>query len=353
MYVAEISPTKFRGRIGSAVQISLSLGVVVIYALSSIEGFLYYDQSLVLIGLLALFTLLMPFFHETPRWLLAHGLKKEAISALKFLRGPSFDINAELDLIKVSIKSNSKLSSKVILREFSKGNVFVPVLLAVLSTVFLQCGGLNSIIAFSASILQSAEVPAFRQIALYGTGMTRLVTNILVVFFIDLFGRKVLLIGSSIGTFLGTTMLGVHFYVTNPSYCSQFNSTEVVLTEPCNPQLAPLAITAIVVYNIGFSLGWGPVIWLLLGELLPLQVRGVGNGIAVFVMWGLTSLVVGTYLSYSEAVQPWFVWWTYSFVNFVSLFFVVFCLMETKGKSLEEIQRKFQSKYGRFNLCCK
>lgn len=335
--------------------ISLGLGIVVIYGLSSIDNFLYYDQSLMLLGILALFVLIMPFLYESPRWLVANGFKEEATAALLFLRGPHFDSAAELNMIFESIKNTPKLTTRLMVKEFSKGNVFVPVLLAVVLAMFVQCGGLNSVIAFSASILQSAEVPAFRQVALYGTGLTRLVVNIFILFFIDLFGRKVLLIVSSIGTFLGTTLLGVHFYVTSPSYCSAVNATNtsLILTEPCNPHLAPLAITGIVVYNVGFSIGWGPAIWLLLGELLPLRIRGVGNGMAMFVMWSSASVVVGTYLSYSDAVQPWFVWWTYSIVNLASLFFVVFCLFESKGKSLEEIQRIFHTKYGNFRLGCK
>lgn len=354
MYVAEISPAKFRGRIGSVLQIFLGFGVVLIYALSSIDDFRYFDQSLILVGFVALFTILMPFFCETPRWLLAHGQKDRAIAALKFLRGPKFDSSSELNMIKVNIASTPKLKTKQTLKEFTKGNVMVPMGLAILLAVFLQAGGLNAIVAFSALILQAAGVPSFRQIALYGTGCTRLILNIIAVFLVDLVGRKFLLFISSIGTFLGTTMLGVHFYATDPSFCSSMNltnSSQSEAMEVCNSHLAPLAITAIVVYNIGFSIGWGPVIWLLLGELLPLQVRGIGNGIAVFVMWGVAAIVVGTYASYAEAVQPWFVWWTYSVVNFVSLLFVVLCLFETKGKSLEDIQTRFDKKYGQFKLC--
>lgn len=336
-------------------QLFLSLGVVVIYALSSINDFRYFDQSLILVGFVTIFTILMPFFCETPRWLLAHGRKDEAIAVLKFLRGPKFDSSTELKMIQVNIASTPKLKTKQTLKEFTKGNVIVPMVLAILSAVFLQSGGLNAIVAFSALILQSAGVPSFRQIALYGTGCTRLILNMIIVFLADIIGRKVLLFISSIGTFLGTTMLGVHFYITDPSFCSSTrkltNSSQSEVMGACNSHLAPLAIAAIVVYNIGFSIGWGPVIWLLLGELLPLQIRGIGNGIAVFVMWIMASILIGSYESYAEAVQPWFVWWTYSVVNFVSLLFVVFCLFETKGKSLEDIQRRFDKKYGQFRLC--
>ena len=362
--MAEISPAKLRGRIGALLQVFLSLGVVVVYSLSSIEGFRYYDSSLVLVGIVALFTTSMPFFCETPRWLLAHKQKKRTIAVLKFLRGPKYDIRNELNTIQTNIDSTPHLKTRQVLIEFTKGNVIVPVILALVLAAFLQGGGLNAIIAYSSLVFKNAGVSSFRQLSLFGTGFTRLVVNVIAVFFADLFGRKVLLSISSIGTFLGTLMLGVHFYVTNPSFCSvASNSSNASLVDTlpvstdeafCNPQFAPLAITAVVVYNVGFSIGWGPVIWLLLGELLPLQVRGIGTGMATFTMWGLAGVVAGTYLSFSEALQPFVVWWTYTVVNFLSLLFVVFCLFETKGKSLEDIQNRFERKYGRFKLkhCC-
>ncbi len=229
-------------------------------------------------------------------------------------------------------------------------------ILVLFLVVFFQCGGLNSITTYSALIFKNAGVPFFRQIALYGTGCTRILMNFIALFLTDLFGRKILLMVSSVGAMLGTTMLGVHFYITDPSFC--LNTSSVIdpvsmamgQDEVCNPQYAPLAITAIVIFNIGFSIGWGPVIWLLLGELLPLQIRGIGSGIASLLMWGLASAVIGSYLSFAGAVKPWFVWWTYSAISLVSFLFVAFFIFETKGKSLEEIQKRFEEKYGRFKL---
>ena len=300
----------------------------------------------------------MPFFCETPRWLLAHKQKKRAIAALKFLRGPKYDIRNELSTIQTNIDSTPHLKARQVLIEFTKGNVIVPVILALVLVVFQVCGGLDSIVAYSSLILKNAGVSSFRLFSLYGTGFTRLAVNVVVMFIADLFGRKVLLFIGSIGTFLGTLMLGVHFYITSPLYCPVvINTTNASHILPineeeifCNLQYAPLAFTSIVVYNVGYSIGFGPLTWLLLGELLPLQIRGIGTGIATFVMWGLAAAVAGTYLDFAEKTQPFVVWWSYSVINFTSLFFITFCLFETKGKSLEDIQKRFERKYGRFKL---
>ena len=365
VYVAEISPAKHRGKIASFLEMFLSIGVLIVYLLSTVENFHYYDSAVVLIGFVALFTFLMLFLYETPSWLLSHNKKESATAALKFLHGPNSDIRNELNEYQSKIGSKPHVKLGQLLCEFTKGNVIVPMILVLFLVMFLQCGGLNSVVSYSALILKNAGVQDFREIAVYGTGCARLVVNFFTIFFTDVLGRKVLLIASGTGTFLGTTLLGVHFYITRPSSClPPMNSTNVSFTVPlltdgseiqsdyivCNAEYAPLAIAAIVIYNVGISLGWGPVVWVLLGELLPIQVRGIGNGIATFLSWGLSALVVGSYLSSTEAIQPWFVWWIYSVVNLSSIFFVAFCIFETKGKTLEDIQRQFETKYGHLTL---
>ena len=366
VYVAEISPAKHRGKIASFLAMFMSTGILVVYLLSTIENFLYYNSAVVLIGFVTLFTFLMLFLYETPPWLLSHHQKESATAALKFLRGPKFDIRKELNEYQSKIGSTPHLKLGQLLREFTKGNVIVPVVLVLFLVFFTHSGGATAVISYSALILKNAGVQDFREIAVYGTGCARIVINFFTIFVIDCLGRKVLLIVSSIGTFLGTTLLGVHFYITRPSSClPPMNSTNVSFTVPlltdgleaqsvdniiCNIEYAPLAIVAIVFYNVGVSLGWGPIIWVLLGELLPIQVRGIGTGIATFLSWGLAALVVGSYLSSTEALQPWFVWWAYSVVNLTSIFFVGFCIFETKGKTLKDIQHRFETKYGHITV---
>lgn len=359
----EIAPSKQRGMIGSIIQLFLVLGILTVYTLSSFDNIRYYDTSLILVAFILLFTVSMVFFCETPRWLFAHGLKKRGIAVIKFLRGPKYDFKEELEMIQVSIKHKKKLVGvKQLLKEFSKWDILIPQGLVLLLVFFRVCSGLESINAFSATILREAGVQQFREVSVYGTACARLVTNFTVVFIADLLGRKVLLVASGVGMFIGTTMLGVHFYITGPSFCvldtannmTSLNQTMMTFQEGsfCNPHFAPLAIVSLVVYNVGFSLGWGPILWVLIGELLPLSVRGIGTGIATFVTWGLAAIVVGSYLSYSAAVQPWFVWWTYSIINFVSILFVIFCIFETKGKSLEDIQHRYEQKFGGRKMLC-
>ena len=287
------------------------------------------------------------FICETPRWLLAHGHRKEAISALKCLRGRNFDIGNELATMELDLSRKPHLKMSKVLTHFKKRDVILPLLVVLFIMFFQQIGGLNASTAYSALIFKEAGVTNYRATATYAVGGTGVVFTIVSLFIVDRFGRKRLLIASGIGMLLGTVALGTHFYITRPSLCSSpTNSTlpDLMLSnmdDLCNVKFVPLAIASLILFNAAFSIGWGPVPWVLLGELIPLRVRGVGSGIATLVNWATAAIVTGFYLDYAERVKQWFAWWTFSVLNVVAILFVVIFVFETKGKSLEEIHDRY------------
>ena len=355
VYHGEISSAKLRGIFGSFAQLSLSLGVVLVYGIGSIESFQYYYVALIAAGVTAVFELMMVWFKETPRWLLSNGCGDETIAVLRFLRGPEISFEKELNDMKGNLSGNTNLSWLQVLKEFKRRSVLIPFLIMAVIMFFQQVGGLNVISTYIEIIFKDANVPHPELAPIYAVGVAGLVTAFVATIVMDIFGRKFLLIVSGIGTLLGTTLLGTHFFITRPSLCQ--NSTNLTATllqnspslqdstdVSCNPQYAPLAIVGIIVYTVLFTIGWGPVPWVLLGELLPLQVRGVASGIVTFINWGTAAMVTGFYPHYAKSVQLWFAWWSFSVLNLASVLFVVLFVFETKGKSLEEIQQKFEGK---------
>ena len=343
MYIGEISAAKFRGIFGFFVQLGLATGVLLNYAIGSIPGFPYYNNALVAAGITAGFEVFMVTLYESPRWLVAQGHIEKAYHSLRWLRGPCADIDAELQSSIVP-----QTAARSVMNEFSKRSVVVPVILVVLVMFFKQIGGVNAISSFAVTIFTQAGVNNPRATATYAYGGVTLVTTLAAVFFIDLIGRKILLIISSIGMVAGALLLGVDFYLTRPSLCSS-NSTDSSLflsqssdTAVCNGQYGPLAIASVIIFGASFSIGWGPIPWILVSELTPLHVRGVASGVATFVNWGNAALVVGVYTSYAEAVTVWFAWWTFAFFNTAAVVFTVFFLRETKGNSLEDIENYYQ-----------
>ena len=125
VYIAEISSVKLRGIFGTLTQIMLTSGIVVNYAMGAIDGFPYYYISLVAVGIVALFEVLMIWLPETPRWLLSRGYREDAKKVLLWLRGKKIGIHQERDEMKKAIITTTAKRTKV-RKEFLKRNVFVP-----------------------------------------------------------------------------------------------------------------------------------------------------------------------------------------------------------------------------------
>ena len=329
-------------------QLVLATGIVVAYAVGSIQKLQYYDTALVAVGLVAAFELSAVWLYESPRWLLSNDqTDSRAVAALKWLRGPKVSIDQELKEIKAAV-SEKKPTLLQVLKEFSKRKVFIPFILVLMLLFFQQVGGVNVVAVFAATLFRDGGISHPQQTALYSIGVANLGATLVSVFWVDCVGRKVLLCTSGSGMLIGAIMFGTHFYITRPSLCSNDTVTQALQVSTdlssCNTQYAPLAIVSILLFSFMFGLGWGPGCGVLVPELLPLKVRGVASGIGTVVQWATAALVTGVYLKWSDAVRPWFVWWTFAVLILLGIIFVVVFIPETKGRSLEEIQRKFETK---------
>ena len=342
VYIAEISPVKLRGVFGSLNELMLTLGIIFNYGVGSITDFPYFNVAMVAVGLVALFEVLMIWLPETPRSLLSRGYSKEAERSLRLLRGNEYDIDAEVKEIKESITSSRKKGIAV-WRQFLKKSVSIPVVYVLLVLFFAQGGGISIIASYAATIFSDAGISNPRVTAIYAVGVASLTGNIVSFFTVDLLGRKILLLLSGTGMVIGSVMLGTHFFITRPSLC--LNSTiidtvEMVEETPCNAVYTPLAIVSL---RFSFSVGWGPIPWLLVSELLPLSVRGVASGAATFLTSSTAAVVSGSFLPYSQLVRPWFAVWTFSVINVAATVIVLVFIPETKGKSLEELEKQFHT----------
>lgn len=343
---------------------SVMVGVTLNYALGSIgNNFFYYDIALVAVGIVALFEVLMFWLPDTPRLLLSQGYVKEAEKVLKWLRGPNSDKSAEeFKEIKQRI-IDTKHAKKRMWKSMVKKSTLVP--FSYLLVVFLvkQLCGINAIAAFAGEIFVNAGVSNPRSTAIYAVGVSNVV-GILVSFLTsDRLGRKTLLIVSGILMAIGTTMLGIHFYITRPSLCNEYqsisNNTALASGleylsddgELCNSHFGSLAIVSLIIYNFGFSMGWGPLPWVLVSEFMPLSVRGTAVGVCSVVSYMSSTVVVGFYLEYVNLVSFWLAIWTFSVISLAGSVFVLIFIPETKGKSLEAVERKFDHVTCRSVLC--
>ena len=343
VYITEVSSPRLRGLFGTAHECLVVGGITLNYALGSITGFLYHQIALVAVGIVALFEVLMVWMPETPRSLLSRGYIKEAERALQWLRGPNSPAVAkELTEIKQNIIATRRFSKGKAWRTVFRRSVFVPLIYVIVVFLVKQLCGFNAVVAYIGEIFVDVGVSNPRTTAIYTVGASSLVGILAAFLTVDILGRKTLLTASGLMMMVGSTLLGIQFYITRPSLCGLSSESQSNGYTSCNAQFAPISIVSLIVYTFGFSVGFGPLSWVLVSELLPLSIRGKATGLCMMVSFVSSTVVVGTYLQLSQLVNPWFVLWTYAVVCLAGSVFVQIFIPETKGKSLEAVERGFE-----------
>ena len=275
--------------------------------------------------------------YETPRWLFSKDSDYNGIRVLKILRGPKFQITKEIENIKAMLRHT--YSAKEQLLEFKNRAVYHPFTLVIFMMFFQQFSGINAAIFYASQIFLDAGYNHEKAnlVSFGAVGCVQVLATLLSVVLVDYLGRRVLLITSSIGMILSSFLLGIYFFVFD-EVCR--NSLEY---KDCPNNIEYLAIGSIIVYIVSFSLGWGPIPWSSMSELLPNRVRTLGGSIATLANWGFATIIIFAYPVYLDLVSPKFTWWTFSIIMGVSIVFVAVFVPEAKGRSLEEIQQSFES----------
>ena len=324
----------------------------------------YWQIAIIAVGLVALFEVLMLFTYESPRWLLSKHKDRKAIQALAGLRGPNCLISKELEQIKASLQHTYSVLDQ--LMGFGHCSIILPFILVLMLMFFQQFSGINVAIFYASLIFQEAGLSA-RQVDLIvaiAIGVVQVFTTLLSVVLVDCLGRKVLLTLSSIGMALSSLVLGIYFYVYD-NVCEsclvgELDCNVSIINDtihdhfPCNTSnFGYLAVVCIVVFIMGFSLGWGPIPWTSMSELMPNRVRSLAGSIATFVNWTFGTIITFCFKLYSRPpINNDGAWWTFSFIMFLAIAMVILFLPETKGRSLEEIEEHFEEGHI-FAVTCK
>lgn len=295
----------------------------------------YYWLAVIPLGLTTVFTLLASTIVETPRWLMTQGRKTEALNVLKWLRGPNYDVDQELQDIE-SVLMQNNLTFVEALREFKSKSVYYPLILVCAVFFFRQFSGIGAILLYAEEIFKRAHVKSPGVTSSFATGGIQIVSSVIGVFMPDLLGRRKLLITSGIVMCLSMGTMGAYEYLNNKPYCHPPDDTK------CKKHLYPLAIVSIACFVASYSAGISVVSWVLLPEFVPLRVRGIGAGIALFINWGSTIIIAGLFDNYESALKPWGTYWAFSLICLCGAIFSAVFIPETKGRSLEEIEHYFE-----------
>ncbi|KAK2357380.1 sugar transporter ERD6 [Trifolium repens] len=304
IYIAEISPRTMRGSLGSVNQLSVMTGIMLAYLL----GMLFEWRTLALLGILPC-AILIPGLHfipESPRWLAEMGLMERFESSLQSLRGPNVDINIESQEIKGSLASNAQTDA-VHLSDLKRRRYWFPLMVGMGLLVLQQSCGINGVFFYSSKIFSNAGIKSSNA-ATFGLGATMVVITGVATWLVDRSGRRVLLIVSSSMMTISLLLIATAFY-----------------------------LQALV---IGFSLGVGPIPWLIMSEILPPNIKGLAGSAATFLNWFTASVVTLTahfLLSWSNAGT----FTIYAIFSAINVAFIILWVPETKDRTLEEIQASF------------
>jgi len=319
MYIAEIAPAKWRGRLVGFFQFSIVFGILIAYfsnyviGTMSLGGFEWRWKLGISAAPAALFFVLLFFIPRSPRWLVKMGRIDEARQVLNLIGEE--DKEEELRQIVESIDLEHAGEKQHL---FSRKYRF-PVLLAVLVAMFNQLAGINSILYYLNDIFERAgftKVSGDLQAVVIGA--TNLCFTMVAMSVIDKLGRKTMLLIGSVGTCLCLAMVSFLFHT---------GTHERLLIWP------------LIAYIAFFAFSQGAVIWVYISEVFPNAVRAKGQSLGSFTHWLMTAILSWIFplLSAHSASVPFTF---FSIMMAVQFFVVLFVFPETKGITLEDMQKK-------------
>ena len=345
VYVSEIASAKYRGLFGNCNQFFITIGILFSFVLGiEFNGHRvsFYEVALIAAGLITFFEIMMLFTFETPRWLFRKRKDKQGENVLRHLRGPNADTKLEISDIKGSLKKSYTVLEQ--LKEFRSRSVYQPFLLSLGLMFFQQFGGIIAATYYSSSIFKDAGFEGNRAevVATLANGVPTVIVTFLSVLLVDRLGRRVLLLTSSLGMMLSSVVMAVYFALYQDIHHCDSKSDLRQSSDSFCDRIVYMAIGGFVILISSFSIGWGPIPWTVISELMPNKVRALaGSMAAIFSHLGAV-VVTLTFVHYTEAVTPKFTWVTFAVVMLFSIVFVFLFLPETKGRSLEEIQENFE-----------
>ncbi len=331
MYISEIAPQSKRGMLTSLYQLAITLGILIAFLSNAFiqdlsinsafnEGVLnkifVTEQWRGMLGAEMIpafsFLILLLFIPQSPRWLQSKGRIEEAKIIIDKYKIEPTKKNAAVDQ-----KNNYK-------KYFKSKGIRIAIIAGAFLAILTQTSGINAIMYYGNSILQSGGADS--QLAFKGQvliGIINFLFTFIAIFTIDKIGRKKLLYIGVTVLIISLALVGFMFYFNAPM---------------------ELKMLFILTFVAGFAFSYGPVIWVLLSELYPTEIRGRAMSIAVLALW-IANTVVGQLVPWLRSViSESGIFWLFALFCLPTYFIVKKYIPETKGKSLEEIENYWMKK---------
>lgn len=337
MYIGEVAPSNIRGMLVSWNQFAIIFGQLVVYFVNFIilgsHANPVYDAAGAIANMAdaqwtvttgwrymfgsecvpaGLFTVLICFVPETPRYLVMTGRDDRALGILSRINGTQ-----KAREILQDIKDTITVKTE---RLFSYG--FLCIFVGIMLSVFQQAVGINAVLYYAPRIFKDMGMDNEMVFTVF-MGVINILFTLVAVFTVERLGRKPLLICGSVGMALGAFGVAVTFGT---------------------PGLEMVTAASIMVYSASFMFSWGPICWVLIAEIFPNTIRGAAVAVAVAFQWIFNFIVSSSFvpmfnmhLTPGDDFGHWFTYGLYGLVCVLAALFVWRLVPETKGKTLEDM----------------
>lgn len=319
MYISEIAPPYHRGRLTGMFQFNIVLGILIAFVSNSLLGSIGENGWRWMLGVEAfpalIFAALCIGLPESPRWTIVYN--KDRTGGLAILRKINPDYS-EMELESLVTEIEFSRQEKKYQYRFFSGGLFKPILLAISIAFFNQLSGINAILYFAPRIFEMSGLET--QAALLqsvGIGITNLIFTFCGLWLIDRLGRRMLLYIGSVG------------YIVSLGLTSWAFSSG-------NPEMVPFMIFAFIAAH---AIGQGAVIWVFISEIFPNKFRSYGQSLGSFTHWLFAALLTLVFPLMAEAMEPQYIFGIFCGMMVLQLIWVRVFVPETKGVSLEQIEK--------------
>ena len=319
-YISESAPTDVRGSLSSLFQLAITIGILVAYLVNAAFasagdwrwplGLAFVPALILLIG--------MYFLPETPRWLVSKDRDEEARRVLSRTRTEE-EVESELKEIRhAEDVEGEQAGYRELLAPWVRPMLVVGIGLAVIQ----QFVGINTVIYYAPTIIKSTGLADVASVlATVGIGVVNVLMTIVAILVIDRIGRKPLLLIGLAGMFVSLGIIGAAFL---------FSGLSGIISW--------VTLAGLMLYIASFAVSFGPVLWVMLPEIFPLNARGTGTGVSALSNWGAIFIVAQSFLPLVVLIGRPAVFWILAGMCIVAALFIYFLVPETRGRSLEKIE---------------
>jgi len=335
MYIAEVAPSHLRGRFVSLNQMTIVIGILAAQVINlliadkvpagatdefiqaSWNGQMGWRWMFYACGIpAAMFFLLTFFLPESPRWLMKAGNGEKAFPTLKKIGGEEY---ARQEMTNIQSTLND-VSEKMDFKTLFNPKFRTVLIIGIVLAVFQQWCGINTVFNYAEEIFSAAGYGVSDTLFnIVITGSVNLIFTLVAMFTVDKWGRKNLMVFGSVGLAFTYILLGAAFYF----------------------QLKGIAVLTLVVVAIAiYAMSLAPIVWVILSEIFPNRIRGAAMALATFSLWVACFVLTYTFPLLNKGLGAAGTFWVYATICLLGFVFILIKLPETKGKSLEDIEKE-------------